>query len=382
MNRTTYTEHGIEVRYSTFCPQNSRSNNDGSREYCAILTSDRESRPFAEELDAVIKAYDSPRTRLGNRVKPVFKRYFLSDITNQAPLLPADSDCAVSVIGQPPLDGSRIALWVYLIEDAEVASLGNGFFKVSHGGYSHFWQGCASFSGKDSETATVELLSEYSEKMAEQCCSIADNCMRTWFFVRDVDVNYSGMVRGRNCVFSRCGLTPKTHFIASTGICGANADRTATVTMDTYTVKGLDEGQTRYLYAPTHLNPTHQYGVAFERGVRIDYGHRRHVLISGTASINNRGQVEHVGDIVLQTRRMWENVETLLAEADCGFDDVMHIIVYLRDVADYTVVSGMFRRKFPDIPTVIVLAPVCRPEWLVEMECMAIRRIQSDFNDF
>ena len=61
---------------------------------------------------------------------------------------------------------------------------------------------------------------------------------------------------------------------------------------------------------------------------------------------------------------------------------MMHIIVYLRDVADYTVVSGMFRRKFPDIPTVIVLAPVCRPEWLVEMECMAIRRIQSDFNDF
>ena len=51
------------------------------------------------------------------------------------------------------------------------------------------------------------------------------------------------------------------------------------------------------------------------------------MYISGTASINNRGEVEHVGDIIGQTYRMWENVEALLKEADANYDDVTQIIV-------------------------------------------------------
>ena len=115
----------------------------------------------------------------------------------------------------------------------------------------------------------------------------------------------------------------------------------------------------------------------------MEYGDRAQVFISGTASINNRGEVEHVGDIVKQTKRMWENVETLLAEADTCFEDVMHIIVYLRDTADYQVVSEMFAERFPNTPTVFTLAPVCRPTWLIEMECMAVKtRKNSQFRDF
>ena len=61
--------------------------------------------------------------------------------------------------------------------------------------------------------------------------------------------------------------------------------------MDTYAVDGLKSEQIHYLYAPTHLNPTYEYGVSFERGTYVDYGDRRQVFISGTASINNKGEV-------------------------------------------------------------------------------------------
>jgi enamine deaminase RidA (YjgF/YER057c/UK114 family) len=104
----------------------------------------------------------------------------------------------------------------------------------------------------------------------------------------------------------------------------------------------------------------------------VDYGDRRHVFISGTASINNKGEIMYPGDVRKQTERMWENVETLLKEADCGFEHVGHLLVYLRDIADYTVMKDMFDKRFPNIPKVFLLAPVCRPGWLVEMECMAI----------
>jgi enamine deaminase RidA (YjgF/YER057c/UK114 family) len=148
--------------------------------------------------------------------------------------------------------------------------------------------------------------------------------------------------------------------------------------MDAYAVDGIQKEQVHYLYAPSHLNPTYEYGVSFERGTYIDYGDRRQVYISGTASINNKGQVVHPGDIRKQTLRMWENVETLLAEAECSFDHVGHLIVYLRDIADYIVVKEMFEERFPDIPKVYLLAPVCRPGWLIEMECMAVKAMKEE----
>ena len=73
----------------------------------------------------------------------------------------------------------------------------------------------------------------------------------------------------------------------------------------------------------------------------------------------------HPGDIRKQTERMWENVEVLLQEADCTFDDLGQMIVYLRDIADYTVVKGMYDKRFPHTPKVFVHAPVCRPGWLI-----------------
>ena len=110
----------------------------------------------------------------------------------------------------------------------------------------------------------------------------------------------------------------------------------------------------------------------------MEYGDRDHIFISGTASINNKGEVVHVGDIVQQTKRMWENVEALLKEGGADFQDVMQIIVYLRDTADYEVVKALFADRFPYIPTVLTLAPVCRPTWLVEMECMAVKENQHE----
>jgi enamine deaminase RidA (YjgF/YER057c/UK114 family) len=84
--------------------------------------------------------------------------------------------------------------------------------------------------------------------------------------------------------------------------------------------------------------------------------------------------VVYEGDVKKQTERMWENVEKLLEEGGATYDDVMQIIVYLRDVSDYELVSRLFRERMPDIPAVFTLAPVCRPTWLVEMECIAVTK--------
>ena len=114
-----------------------------------------------------------------------------------------------------------------------------------------------------------QLLDRYAERLGQFGCTLENDCVRTWFFVQNVDVNYAGVVRARRELFERHGLTPQTHYIASTGIEGRHADPSRLVLLDAYAVKGLRPGQQVYLHAKDHLNPTYEYGVTFERGVRV-----------------------------------------------------------------------------------------------------------------
>ena len=345
------------------------------REYHVMLHAEPAGRTFRQQLDAITSAFDELcATRLQGAM-PVLKRYFLSDVANQGDsVLQGDSSgCAVSIVGQPPLDGSKVALWAYLMTDVTARRLPSGLFEVCHGLYRHLWLTSAHGSGQDSEHQTRQAFTEYILQLSREGCTLADHCLRTWLFVSAIDVNYAGVVAARNHVFSTQGLTDATHFIASTGIGGSAIDPRVLMQMDAYAVDGLREDQIHYLYAPTHLNRTSDYGVSFERGTYVDYPDRRQVFISGTASIDARGQIVHPGDVISQTRRMWENVEALLAEAHCSYDDVSAMIVYLRDIADYAAVRALYDDRFPGRPVVFVHAPVCRPGWLVEMECVALK---------
>ena len=385
INQTIFlTELGVTAQVSTFAPSGKLA------EHHVILHVDARGDMFGNQFDRIYRAEQELLNRPElNGSRTIFKRYFLSDATNQQPIVSerlkmndGQSEAAVSCIQQPPLDGSKVAAWLYLVEGMDVQNQ-DGLVIADHNGYRHLWKmGMHAHEG-DSASQTASLLTAYEETLQRFGATLADNCIRTWFFVRDVDTQYAGMVKARRENFVEQGLTPHTHFIASTGIGGLPADTRALVQLGTYALIGFQSEQQRYLYAKSHLNSTYEYGVTFERGTRMDYGDRSHVYISGTASINNKGEVVHVGDIVRQTERMWENVDALLTEAGSGFDDVAQIIVYLRDICDYETVKALFEQKFPVTPFVITCAPVCRPTWLIEMECVAItERTNSQFRDF
>jgi enamine deaminase RidA (YjgF/YER057c/UK114 family) len=386
--QTIYDEElGAKLQFSVFKPT------DGLAEFHAIIQIEPRCDVFAGQLERLLGAETVLMTHpLLKGAQPVFKRFFLSDATNQQGLVEESlRQChlgvhpTLSCIQQPPLNGSKVALWIYLVgAEAEVVygadALGSTL--VRHNGYEHLWtMGMAVGEGSSYEQSETLLL-RYEQQLREHRMTLAENCIRTWFFVRDVDTQYKGLVVARRENFTDQGLTPDTHYIASTGIGGNPADPKAIIQLGCYALQGFQPAQQRYLYALTHLNKTYEYGVTFERGTLMEYGDRGHVFISGTASINNKGEVVHVGDVESQTHRMWENVETLLAEGGMTYDDVMQIIVYLRDMADYERISRLFEERFPNTPHVITLAPVCRPTWLIEMECIAVDGRQRDFRAF
>jgi len=350
------------------------------KEYHLMLHQTNPELTFAEQLSGLLQAYKKLMDGQLESAKAVFKRYFISDAANQEKIVldetsSFDKECLTSVIEQAPLNGTKIAMWVCLQTNINIELLANGLSEVKHNTYSHLWGTAISTDNEiiDPEYQTLSLFKNYINQLSSHQYNLPDNCIRTWLFVDNIDKNYGGVVHARNEIFEKEGLTKDTHFIASTGIYGKKADPTFTVQMDTYAIKGLLPGQVQYLNAPSHMNRTHEYGVSFERGTCIKYGDRRQVFISGTASIDNRGEIVWPGDIRKQTVRMWENVEMLLKNAECTFDDLAQLIVYLRDPSDYIVVHKLFEEKFAEVPKVIVHAPVCRPGWLIEMECIAIK---------
>lgn len=330
--------------------------------------------PFSRQLDCVWDRFLEFHKEHSELV-PVFERWFLSDAAQQQAAvqdLRKDSGNAVSIVEQPLLDGTKVALLVYMQTDVELSAMDGGIYMASHNAYDHIWACSCTAEGESSKEQARDILMKYGCQLSDCGNTLVDNCVRTWFFVSDIDVNYHGVVVARNEVFATQGLTRDTHFIASTGIGGRCAIRNCSVLFDAYAVGGTTSDQIQYLQAPEYLNPTYEYGVSFERGTAVSYGDRKHIFISGTASINNLGNIVYPGDVVGQTGRMLENVSALLRTAGADMSDVMHVIVYLRDMADYQVVSELLDKELHGIPFVITYAPVCRPGWLIEMECMAI----------
>lgn len=350
----------------------------GVSEYHLLLTLVRAGGEFAAQVEAIHEGLGKLLLDKGwGENSVVYRRYFLSDAANQTEILSSsltkEAGRNISVIQQAPANGSKIALWVY----------GQFGHRKEERYFRHFWTTQSRYMGGNSEQQTDFLLTAYNRELLENQCAIGINCIRTWFFVRDIDVNYAGVVKARRTLFGQWGLNKDTHYIASTGIEGRSADPRSCVMLEAYAVSGLKPEQVSYLYALSHLNPTWEYGVTFERGVSILYGDRRQAYISGTASIDNKGNIVGRGDIVKQVFRMWENVEALLKEGGYVFEDVCQMIIYLRDSGDYITVKRLFDERFPRIPRVIVLAAVCRSGWLVEMECIALKKQHNpEFRNF
>lgn len=314
--------------------------------------------------------------KLENRTLQYCK-VFLSDAQNQIrefeeSLLYQEflKGASLTIVEQTPLNGSKVSLLIKTTDEATPILFHSLRLTEEEA------------KGKDSYEQTHFLFNKYLKTIEGTDMTMERNLVRTWIYVTNIDVNYQGVVEARNDIFDQEGLTADTHYIASTGIGGATPVRHAAVAIDFLTVPNIKEEDKKYLRALEHLNPTHEYGVAFERGTRLtlpthtlhpegSQQFKQQYFISGTASIDKHGDVVYEGDIVRQTGRLLENIGALLKDGDATMNDIQYFIIYLRDISDYHTVDRLMQQFYPQIPRIIVEAKVCRPGWLIEMECIA-----------
>jgi enamine deaminase RidA (YjgF/YER057c/UK114 family) len=83
-----------------------------------------------------------------------------------------------------------------------------------------------------------------------------------------------------------------------------------------------------------------------------------------------------IGDPAGQAEQAMANVETLLGECGSCLADIVKLTIYLTDVrfrqAVYGVVGRYLKGVFP-VSTGLVVSALARPEWLVEIDVVAVR---------
>jgi enamine deaminase RidA (YjgF/YER057c/UK114 family) len=82
-----------------------------------------------------------------------------------------------------------------------------------------------------------------------------------------------------------------------------------------------------------------------------------------------------IGDVGAQTERAMGNIAMLLQESGSALEDIVKIVVYLTDIryreAVYQVMGRWLKGVFP-VSTGVVVTALARPEWVVEIDAIAV----------
>jgi enamine deaminase RidA (YjgF/YER057c/UK114 family) len=104
----------------------------------------------------------------------------------------------------------------------------------------------------------------------------------------------------------------------------------------------------------------------------------RTIYTAGQVSIDAQGKLVGAGDLAAQTAQAMRNVGLALAAAGAGFADVVKITTYVVNYQpEQRTVIGQARAPFfaggpPPASTLLGVAALALPEWLIEIEAIAV----------
>ena len=383
---------------------------DGARAVFAAA-SPRRGNTLQEQTEDVLQKLKSLFDEEGVSGAIVMQSVFLDDIENQNVCRRIMRDFygkqlpATTYIPQPPCDGKTISVEAWGLgrgkDEVEIERVNERLVIARHNGI--HWAYLADVRPERAEGSVYDRAGSFF-RSANQRLNAAGMCfedvIRTWLYLGDITGNEGESLRYRELNRARTdfyrnlkfgnGLVPpgweRPFFPASTGIgvlgddliLGGLALRTSR--RDLTLVPLENPRQTSaYDYA-------HQYGSEspkFARAMAVVADQWVATFISGTASIT-ASETRHLGDIEHQTRQTLDNIEALIAAENFQnhglsgrgaiLDDLALARVYIKRREDYAAARAVCRARLGDLPILYVVADICRPELLVEIEGIAFSR--------
>lgn len=204
------------------------------------------------------------------------------------------------------------------------------------------------------------------------------NVIRTWIYLNEILKQYNEFNKARNLKFKEFGLISgeiqdnyyeELYMPASTGI-GCNNVYKSSGIMDVFAIKKKENS------ILTIINETgkkqksaYRYGSAFSRSMVIENDRSKYIYLSGTASIDDKGETVYLDDIVNQIEMTGSVIEALAKKENFDFSNLCEGTVFLKK-AEYIADYEAFCQKhgLTKLPCVITVANVCRDNLLFEMD--------------
>ena len=97
--------------------------------------------------------------------------------------------------------------------------------------------------------------------------------------------------------------------------------------------------------------------------------------ISGHVSQDAAGRTVGQGDMAAQTRQVLENIRDVLASVGGTMADIAKVTVFVTDVAEISAIHAVraefFAKPYP-ASTLVQVAQLIDPDWLIEIEAIAV----------
>jgi enamine deaminase RidA (YjgF/YER057c/UK114 family) len=309
---------------------------------------------------------------------------------------------ATAYIPQPPCDGSLLAIeaWGVGSTDGEVQieRSGDGVVVVRHDGlcWAHLADVRPETAAHPVYDRSLRAFHSAGERLGGAGLKF-DDVIRTWLYLGNITgpdgetQRYCELNRARTEFYQDqefgSGLVrPRSNgrvFPASTGI-GTGGDEVAigcialrTSRPDVALVPLENPRQT------SSCDYGHSYGIAspkFSRAMAVVAGETVTTFISGTASIT-ASETQHIESVQRQTEQTLDNIEALIAAENfdrhglpglgATLGDLAFARVYLRRQEGYAAAKAICQARLGRLPVIYVVADICRPELLVEIEGIA-----------
>lgn len=301
----------------------------------------------------------------------VYVRVFLSDIRNQyATLLESQlwqdylSQVPCSVIGQAPLNGSKVSLLVCTSDVVDNPLLSR--VRLSED----------DVDGKDTYEQALMLFRKFVGHVFynDKLCRFSG--MRVWLYMANISNNIEIVEKAFDDVCGQYGFHPDERRVAVTCIEGTTHVEGAVVALD-YIIFS----EPAKPVVPLHIKYRGEHAAipynSCSESIGIKYGNTLRVELSAF-SFSAGGDYDLAQlDARQLTGLLLGDIGVRLKSYDVTMNDVCCFVVYLRDFSDYDDVDRLLSMAFPDIPHVIVGACGPNSRQPVFIGCVAYKLLRA-----
>lgn len=102
----------------------------------------------------------------------------------------------------------------------------------------------------------------------------------------------------------------------------------------------------------------------------------RRLYVAGQIAVDAEGKLVGGGDFRAQIKQVFANLNSRLADAGASFKDVVKLNYYLTDASELQALretrDGYVNKDAPPASTLVVVKQLVRPEYLCEVEAIAV----------